>query len=189
MSLSFSKNDDNNESLIRMITHWIIDLSVIICIAMFLVQFMGYRYEVTGHSMEPRFQVGDQVLVNRICYKLGKPHRFDVAVFHDENEEQQLYMKRIVGLPGEQVLIQNGNIYINDVLLETNGIIDQINLPGSAEHTITLAEDEYFVIGDNSGSSEDSRFSNIGNVKSSSMIGKVWFRTGPLRRIAFIRKK
>lgn len=189
MSLQFSMNDDGNESLLRIITHWIIDLCVILCLAMFLVQYMGYRYEVTGHSMEPKFQVNDQVLVNRISYKLGKPHRFDVAVFTDRSEEQQLYMKRIVGLPGEDVLIQNGAIYINDELIETEGLISQINLPGTAEHTVHLGEDEYFVIGDNSGSSEDSRFSNIGNVKRDSMLGKVWFRTTPLKRIAFIGRK
>lgn len=186
MALGFYQQEDDSEDAIRLITRGIVNVIVIVILAMFLVQYMGMNYEVIGHSMEPSFEVGDMVLVNQTAYKAGRPHRFDVVLFHSHNNEEQIYMKRVVGLPGETLQIQNGGIYINNKLLDTKGILEPVNLAGVADTPITLEKHEYFVIGDNSDSSEDSRFSNIGNVYRSDMIGKVWFRFQPFKRIGFI---
>ncbi len=186
MGLKFYQQEDDSEDAIRFVTRWIVDVIVVVILAMFLVQYMGVNHEVIGHSMEPAFEAGDQVLVNQIAYKIGKPDRFDVVVFRSRSKEEQLYMKRIIGLPGEKIQIQNGNVYINDQFLDMGEDAERINLPGIADNPIVLAENEYFVIGDNYDSSEDSRFSNIGNVNLSEMIGKVWFRFSPLDRIGFI---
>ncbi|MDY4971883.1 MAG: signal peptidase I [Lachnospiraceae bacterium] len=185
MALGFYQQEDDSEDAIRFITRWIVDVIVVVVLAMFLVQYMGMNYKVIGHSMEPAFEVGDTVLVNRIAYKIGKPHRFDVVLFQNDSSEEQVYMKRIIGLPGEKIQIQNGNVYVDDQLLDMGGEDEKINLPGIADNPVILGRDEYFVIGDNYDSSEDSRFSNIGNVTRSRMIGKVWFRYYPMERIGF----
>lgn len=186
MALGFYQQEDDSEDAIRLITRWIVDIIVVVVLAMFLVQYMGMNYEVIGHSMEPAFEVGDTVLVDQIAYRIGKPHRFDFVLFRNGTSEEQVYMKRVIGLPGEKIQIQNGNVYVDDQLLDMGDDTEKINLPGIADNPVFLGADEYFVIGDNYDSSEDSRFSNIGNVKRSEMIGRVWFRFYPLERISFV---
>ncbi len=186
MALGFYQQEDDSEATVRFVTRWIVDAIVVVVLAMFLVQYMGMNYEVIGHSMEPSFEVGDTVLVDQIAYKIGKPHRFDVVLFQNRSNEDQVYMKRVIGLPGEKIQIQNGNVYIDDQLLDMGEDAEKINLPGIADNPVLLGEDEYFVIGDNYDSSEDSRFSNIGNVSRTEMIGRVWFRFYPFDRLGFI---
>lgn len=186
MALGFYQQEDDSEDAIRFITRWIVDILVVVILAMFLVQYMGMNHEVIGHSMESAFEAGDMVLVDRVAYRIGKPRRFDVVLFRNGGNEKQIYMKRVIGLPGEKIQIQNGNVYVNDQLLDMGEDVEKINLPGIADNPVILGDDEYFVIGDNYDSSEDSRFSNIGNVSRSDMIGKVWFRFYPMNRIGFI---
>ena len=188
MALGFYQQEDDSDDLIRHITRWVVDIIVVIVLAMFLVQYMGVNYNVIGHSMEPEFAVGDTLLVNRIAYKVGKPRRFDVALFHSEKNDSQIYLKRVIGLPGETIQIQNGEVYIDGKILDRGEDAEVINLPGIADEPVVLGKDEYFVIGDNSDSSEDSRFSNIGNINRKNMIGKIWFRFQPFDRIGFISR-
>lgn len=107
----------------------------------------------------------------------------DVVAF--QRADGNVTVKRVVGLPGETVIIQNGHIYIDGKLLETDKI-SEISLSGLAENPITLLPDEYFLIGDNADSSEDSRFQNVGNVRSSQILGRVWLRVLPFGRFGLI---
>lgn len=92
-----------------------------------------------------------------------------------------MIVKRVIGLPGEKVQIEDGQIYINDRLLyEAEQEMPAITSPGMAEHPIELGEEEYFLLGDNRDSSEDSRFANVGNVKRDKISGKVWLRLFPI---------
>ncbi|MDO5141271.1 MAG: signal peptidase I, partial [Eubacteriales bacterium] len=93
--------------------------------------------------------------------------------------------KRIIGLPDETVQIINGSIYIDGVEIESE-YTDGISLGGIAENVVELRKDEYFVLGDNADSSEDSRFANIGNVKRSSIKGKLWLKIIPLSELKLI---
>lgn len=186
MSLGFYQQEDDSEDSIRFITKLVADILVVLILAIFLVQYMGMNYQVIGHSMEPTFQIGDTVLVDQIAYKVGRPHRFDVVLFQSRDDEEKFFMKRVIGLPGETVQIQNGSVYINDRLLEAEDSLGTIHLAGIASSPVLLGKGEYFVIGDNSDSSEDSRFSNIGNIQQSDMIGKIWFRLEPFKRMGLI---
>lgn len=115
--------------------------------------------------------------MNRVIYRLSSPKRGDVIVFlPNGNQNSHYYVKRVVGLPGETVQIQDGSVYIDGVLLEEDEALDKMIDAGIAQNELTLALDEFFVLGDNRNSSEDSRSGNIGAVKKEDIIGKAWFR-------------
>ena len=101
---------------------------------------------------------------------------------------KEYYIKRIIGLPGETVQIdENGNIYINGELLEENYGAETIQNPGRAAKPITLGDDEYFVMGDNRNNSKDSRSEEVGNVKRSQIIGRAWLRIWPLNKFGLLK--
>lgn len=175
--------EDN--SLLRNIVHWIVDIVVVIALALFLVYgFLG-QVMVSGHSMLPALNAEDMCLVNRLCYDVGSPKRFDIVVFERSDTKQQ-NIKRVIGLPGETIQIVAGAVYVNNYRLEDERI-GTISLPGIAENPVELQEGEYFLLGDNADSSEDSRFANIGNVRREAIRGKVWFRLKPFQSFGPVR--
>lgn len=150
--------------------------AVAVFLAFVLVFSIGMRTSVIGDSMEPALHNGQEILMNRILYRISKPKRGDVVVFlPNGNQNSHFYVKRVVGLPGETVQIKEGNVYIDGVLLEENELFDKIADPGIAQNELLLSGDEFFVLGDNRNSSEDSRSGNIGAVKKDDIIGKAWF--------------
>ena len=82
--------------------------------------------------------------------------------------------------------IKDGRIYIDGSILELSESLTQVNLAGLAEEPVMLGEGEYFLLGDNRDSSEDSRFENIGNVSAGQIVGRAWFRPSPFERIGFL---
>ena len=123
------------------------------------------------------------MLVDEFFYQFKKPKRYDVVLFQKKDKSNNI--KRIIGLPGETVIIQNGRVYINGTLLETDKL-SPIVLEGVAKNPVELGENEYFLLGDNTDSSEDSRFQNMGNIQESQIVGRVWFRIFPFRKISLI---
>lgn len=186
MSIEFYHDTETENRLLRRATKWIVDLAVVFTLALFLVQYIGMRYEVSGHSMEPTLEGGDVVLIDRISYRLRRPKRLDLVVFRKRDDEDRQYLKRIIGLPGETIQIKDGRIYIDNLLLELPENLSYVNLAGLAEEPVMLGEGEYFLLGDNRDSSEDSRFENIGNVSMEQITGRVWFRPSPFERIGFL---
>ncbi len=167
----------SDQSRLSLTVSWIVDLVVMIALAVYVVYLFGSRVEVVGGSMKPVLNSGDVVLMNRLAYTLGSPERFDIAVF--ERESSGLNLKRIIGLRGETVHIIGSKIYINGELLEADEAITTVTIAGLAEYPIELGEDEYFLLGDNRDSSEDSRFASIGNIKRSQLVGKAWLLFKP----------
>jgi len=174
----------DEHSFLRTIIRVLVYVAVVISAAWFIVYSFMNQVIVSGNSMTPVLEADDMCLVNRLAYDLGNPKRFDVIVFERIDTGKQ-NIKRIVGLPGETVQIISGRIYINNTLLD-NPYTDNISLPGIAENSVVLEENEYFVIGDNADASEDSRFSNIGNVKKEDMKGKLWLIIKPVSRFGKI---
>ena len=162
---------------LRKMIVWLVDIIVVISLAWFVVYGFGTQIRITGQSMTPELRSDDVVLMNRLSYDLGSPKRFDVEVF--ERDDKKPNVKRVIGLPGETVQIKNGQIYIDDKPLEADRGLNQVSLAGLAENPVVLDEDEYFLLGDNRDSSEDSRFVKIGNVKRKQIRGKVWLRLIP----------
>lgn len=135
--------------------------------------------------MEPSLSDGDQLIVENVSYYIDEPERFDVVVF--PNKDGVNYVKRIIGLPGEEVWIFDGQIYIDGELLIEDYGNELITDPGIAAGELTLGEDEYFLLGDNRNASIDSRSADVGPVKREKIKGKVWLRFFPFSKIGTIR--
>lgn len=156
--------------------NWIIQIAIVCVIAFVLVWFFGQRVSNAGDSMKPVLSNGDVVLVNRLVYNASKPKRGDIIAFKPNGNENTHYsIKRIAGLPGETVQIKEGSVYINDVLTLEHIFAEDIEEAGIAAEPVKLGGSEYFVLGDNHASSDDSRMADIGNVKREEIYGKVWF--------------
>ena len=138
--------------------------------------------------MEPALSDGDNLIVDKISYRFHDPERFDIIIFPYQWEPNTYYIKRIIGLPGETIQIDDeGNIYIDGKVLQEHYGLERIKNPGSAREPITLGEDEYFVLGDNRNNSEDSRFTQVGVIHRDDIVGRAWLRIYPFDRIGFIR--
>ena len=94
-------------------------------------------------------------------------------------------MKRVVGLPGETIQIQNGQVLVDGTALKEAGFGQTYTVAGLAEVPIHLGEEEYFLLGDNGDSSEDSRFAIVGNVHRDQILGKIWLRVAPFSEFGF----
>lgn len=166
---------------------FIVDFLVVICLAYFLVITFGNRYTVVGNSMNDVLYNEEVLLIDKAAYEFTNPERFDIILFRAQGVNAgKTYVKRIIGLPGESILIDKGKIYVNGMVL-VNDVTDNLILtPGLASETITLGEDEYFVLGDNRNNSEDSRFYTIGNIKREDIIGKPWLRVYPFNTFGFL---
>ena len=152
-------------------------------ITAFILKFVGQRSVVDGESMTNTLYNGESVWVNKYRYRFTDPERFDIIVFPYQMKEDTYFIKRIIGLPGETVYIdENGVIYINgEVLEESYGreVIDPEHR-GRAAEEITVGPDEYFVMGDNRNNSLDSRYETVGNISRDIIIGKAVFRLFPI---------
>lgn len=163
-------------------------LLVILCAVYLLIHYVGQRTQVQGSSMEPMLTNGDNLIVDKISYRFRDPERFDIIVFPFQYEDNVFYIKRIIGLPGETVRIDDeGNIYINGEILEEHYGKEVIQNPGRAREEITLADDEYFVMGDNRNNSSDSRDPSVAEVKREDIVGRAWLRIWPFKEFGFIK--
>lgn len=162
-------------------------LLVVLVLTLLIVKYVGQRTVVVGDSMETTLQNGDNLIVDKIGYRFHDPERFDVIVFPFEYKDETYYIKRIIGLPGETVRIDDdGNIYINDVILEEHFGAETMIDPGLAYGGITLGENQYFVLGDNRNHSSDSRVPSVGLIEKEDIIGRAWIRLFPLNKFGKI---
>lgn len=185
--LTFAKKEKKvNTKLLKEILTWMFDIAVVLFLAFVLVFFFGERVGNIGNGMSPSLESGDTVLVNKLLYSLSGPNRGDVVVFKPHgNENSHYYIKRVVGLPGETLQIQDGAVYIDGERLE-DPEYSGISQAGVASEPVELGVDEYFVLGDNTESSEDSRSADIGNVLKKHILGKAWFIISPREHFGFL---
>lgn len=180
---------DKKTSIISVILGYVAYFAMIIIIALLLVKFVGQRTIVHGSSMVPTREDGDNLIADKVTYRFRDPERFEIIVFPYEYEEGTYYIKRIIGLPGETVYIdEDGNIWIDGEILEEHYGADPIEYQGLAAEEIVLADDEYFCLGDNRLVSKDSRYSDVGNIKREEIIGRTIFRMWPLSGIGPVGK-
>lgn len=183
------KKRARHKKTIVKIAIWLLQIAAVIVLAYTIINFALEKTTVLGKSMEITLQEDDKIIINKLAYVFQDPKRYDVIVFKQSGDEHNYYnIKRVIGLPGETVLVKEGKIYINGEVLEEPMVIDPILIGGLANDELVLEENEFFVLGDNRNNSEDSRFANIGNVVLDDIIGKAWIRLDPFDFINKINK-
>lgn len=165
----------------------VISLAIIVPIRYFLIQ----PFYVKGASMEPNFYDHEYLIIDEISYRFSAPQRGDIVVFKYPNDPREYFIKRIIGLPGERIVVTDGVVHLFDdahpegYVLDEVPYLDGVTTPGTKD--VTLGTGEYFLMGDNRRASLDSRV--FGPVKQSFIVGKVWFRGWPPERISFFSQE
>ena len=164
---------------------FLVSLAIVVPIRYFVAQ----PFIVRGASMEPNFEDSDYLIVDEFSYYVRPPDRNEVIVFRYPNDTRQFFIKRIIGLPGEQIQIKNGVITIKNKAHSDGFVIHESylrppNYPTHPDLFVTLGNDEYFVLGDNRDFSSDSRI--WGTLKKNLIIGRPLIRAWPLKEAGFI---
>jgi len=154
---------------------------IIIFLCVFIVpKYIVQRTIVKGTSMENTLHNGDNLLVEKVSYLFSDPERFDIVVFYPYGkDEEEYYVKRVIGLPGETIQIIGSDIFIDGEKLDENYGKEPITYAGIASSPYKLNDNEFFVIGDNRTASFDSRYVEIGPVTREKLSGQVILRMYP----------
>ena len=173
---------------LRSAINWIVDLVMALILAVLAIHFYGDKVTMTGSSMRPVLESNDIVLLDELCYTFSEPGRFDVVSFQVvSGDTEHSYVTRIIGLPGETVQIRDGLVLIDGVCPDAEHVWYQASVAGLASEPVVLGASEYFVMGDNRASSDDSRFANVGNVRLEQIEGRLWLLFSPFLRMKLIR--
>lgn len=154
----------------------VIPYIVIVVVVVLIRTFIITPVRVDGDSMKNTLKNGDILLL----YKLSSIDRFDIIVLDEEKDNEKI-IKRVIGMPGETVVIKKGKIYINDKVIDDEYAYGET----SDFDKVTLADDEYFILGDNRLISKDSRY--FGPIKDNEIKGKIVFRLFPFTKIGTVQ--
>ncbi|HPI67433.1 MAG TPA: signal peptidase I [bacterium] len=163
----------------------IVALIIILPLRYYVVQ----PFYVKGASMEPNFYDHEYLIINEISYRFNEPARGDIVVFKYPQNIKEYYIKRIIGLPGERIVIKDGQVNIFNQQHPAGKTLSETYLESGVETwgdiDVTLGVDEYYVLGDNRTSSKDSRI--FGPVARQFIVGKTWVRGWPFNRLAVFK--
>ncbi len=151
--------------------------------------FVAEPHKVSGHSMVPNFQDGDYIITNKLAIRMDNLQRGEVIILQHPQDPSEILIKRIVGLPGEHIKLENGEVFINDRQLKEPYLPAGVKTQGEAFLTegedLTIPNGQYFVMGDNRPGSSDSR--EFGTVPKNLIIGQAWFRYWPPQEFGLIK--
>lgn len=177
----------------RIIFGWLFAIFAVVLVLSALSPVIGVTLKAGSGAMSPSIEIGETVIINRIAYLLLPPKRGDIIQFKTSkgdsdtmNEEDSSYIRRIVGLPGETIQISEGNVYINGKPLTETYRSGEMTYSGTATTSLTLSNDQYFVMADNRSNNFDSRDSTVGPVSGKDIIGKVWLKLLPLDELGLL---
>ena len=149
----------------------------VVLVAFLLVFTFFTSVKMAGVSMRTTIEDETNLLINRGRYLFMKPSHNHIVAFESlSNEQDTIYVKRVVAVPGDTVVIKGGRLFVNGEKYDDVADTESITYSGLAETQLTLGEDEYFVLGDNRNNSEDSRYQSIGLISKKQIKGKVWFK-------------
>lgn len=165
---------------------------IVFAVAIFLFVYLLIMqpHKIRGASMDPNFFDGEYLLTDKVSYRFGEPRRGDVIVFKAPTNNGEEFIKRIIGLPGEEVRLENSKIYINGKVLNEPYIKEGIFTSGGSflgeGKSVVVAENEYFVLGDNRPHSSDSRA--WGFISKNKITGRAWLIYWPPNKVGVIKK-
>jgi signal peptidase I len=163
---------------------WVRDLIISVMVSFFIITFLYQPVKVEGTSMLPQLRDQDRLFINKFCYHFEKITRGDVVVFYYPRDPQKSYIKRVIALPGDDLRIDHGNVYVN------GAHIPEPYVPHHFEDTRSLDEivvpaNQFFVMGDHRSISSDSR--DFGPVDRKLIYGKAAFVYWPADELGVIR--
>lgn len=169
---------------------WVEPIVVAVILALIIRTFVIQAFKIPTGSMRPTLMEGDRILVNKFIYKFRVPKRGEVIVFKSPEDKKKDFIKRLAGLPGENIEISNGTLLINNRAVLDCPILKEMYYYnrgdfGGERETLKIPDDAYFVLGDNSASSRDSRY--WGFMPKKYLIGKAIFIYWPPIRMRVIK--
>jgi len=151
-----------------------------------LVRYFLFKpFSVVGQSMESNFFEKEYLIIDELTYRFRTPERGEVVVFRSPTTPSDFYLKRIIGLPGERIKIENQKVVVYNNEYPQGKVLEEyyldVDQTTSDSRAVTLTEDQYFVLGDNRLASYDSR--RFGPIEKSAIVGRAFFRGYPLSRV------
>ncbi len=169
---------DRKASILRNIREFGITIVVSVCVALLLNVFVFQIIEVRKTSMVPTLNDMDRVFLNKTAYWFGSPQSGDIVVFarKNANGEKISYVKRVIGIPGDHIVINNGKVYRNGVELQE----PYLDVVTNGNFECNVPEGKYYVLGDNRNVSLDSKNESFGLMDEDEVLGKVLFKLKPI---------
>jgi signal peptidase I len=168
----------------RAMHSWLRDLVVSVVVSAFIIIFLYQPVRVEGTSMLPRLEDQDRLFINKLAYRVGEIHRGDVVVFLYPHDHEKSYIKRVIALPGDDLRIDHGQVYVNGKPVEESYVPKQFEDDRSQPEMMVPAH-EYFVMGDHRSISSDSR--DFGPVERGLIYGKAAFVYWPMDQAGVVR--
>lgn len=161
-------------SALRELLSWVLTFAVAIVAALFIKYCLIINADVPTGSMENTIMPGDRLIGNRLAYLKEGPQRGDIVVFHYPDNEKELFVKRVIGLPGESVHIEDAKVYIDGVELEEPYLKEEWTI-ATGTYDFEVPEDCYLMLGDNRNNSKDARYWENKYVNIDKILGKALF--------------
>lgn len=181
-------NETNNKSkLLHEIWEYVRIIIVVVVAVLLINNFLLINARIPSESMENTIMVGDQIFGNRLAYKKADPERYDIIIFKYPDDESQLFIKRIIGLPGETINIVDGKVYVEGQETPLDDSFIPEEMEKGRDESYTVPENSYFVLGDNRNHSLDSRYWTNKFVTREEILGKAGLRYFPFTKIGFVR--
>ncbi|MEK7868182.1 MAG: signal peptidase I [Candidatus Omnitrophota bacterium] len=179
-----------NDKMRYLMKEWVEPIVIAIVLALIIRTFVVQAFKIPTGSMRPTLIEGDRILVSKFIYKFKEPKRGDVIVFISPEDKKKDFIKRLVGLPNENIQISNGAILVNNNPVGESSVLKKQHYYnrgdfGAEGQSVTVPNDAYYVLGDNSISSRDSRY--WGFMPKKYLLGKAFLIYWPPNRIRLIK--
>lgn len=168
-----TRNAKSGRSVLREALSWILCFAVAFLVAYLLKSFVIINADVPTGSMENTIMPGDRLIGSRLSYLRSGPSRGDIVIFHYPDNEEELYVKRVIGLPGETVEIRDAQVYIDGTPLDEDYLKDEW-VVATGPYTFTVPEGCYLMLGDNRNDSWDARYWANTYVEKDKILGKAF---------------
>ncbi len=190
MKKKVKKNKKTDDRMRYFMKEWVEPIIIAVILALIIRTFIVQAFKIPTGSMRPTLIEGDRILVSKFIYKFKEPKRGEMIVFLSPEDKKKDFIKRLIGLPGEKLEIANGTILVDDKAVPKDSIIREVYYYnrgdfGNKGQTIKVPEDAYYVLGDNSISSRDSRY--WGFLPKKYLIGKAFLIYWPPTRIRMLK--